>query len=268
MKHIVCFSGGHSSALAAIETVRKYGRENVVLLNHDISPIVEHEDIKRFKRETADYLGLPITYANMPGYEHTSQFDVCTKLGSFHAGKPGYALCTAKLKTEPFHRWLKWHGEAGDNIIYGFDINETQRMARRTEVLSVMGYKAVFPLADWDRTIHDTEEVGIARPVTYETYKHANCIGCLKAGRQHWYCVFCLRPDIWEAAKAAETTIGYSIIKGVYLKDLEPKFQKMRDELHIIPTDKINSARFWADVRRLLPEDASTKAHCGSAANG
>lgn len=38
MKHIVCFSGGHSSALAAIETVRRYGQEGVVLLNHDISP--------------------------------------------------------------------------------------------------------------------------------------------------------------------------------------------------------------------------------------
>ena len=71
MKHIVCFSGGHSSALAAIETVRKYGRENVILLNHDISPHVEHEDIKRFKQEVADYLHIPITYANMPGWEDT-----------------------------------------------------------------------------------------------------------------------------------------------------------------------------------------------------
>lgn len=38
-KYIVCFSGGHSSAVAAIETVRKYGKEQVVLLNHDISPM-------------------------------------------------------------------------------------------------------------------------------------------------------------------------------------------------------------------------------------
>lgn len=76
MKRIVCFSGGHSSALAAIETVRKYGRENVILLNHDISPHVEHEDIKRFKQEVADYLHIPITYANMPGWEDTPPFFV------------------------------------------------------------------------------------------------------------------------------------------------------------------------------------------------
>ena len=71
MKKIICFSGGHSSALAAIETVRIYGRDNVILLNHDISSHVEHEDIKRFKHEIADYLGLPITYANMDGWETT-----------------------------------------------------------------------------------------------------------------------------------------------------------------------------------------------------
>ena len=50
MKYIVCYSGGHSSALVAIEAVRKYGKENVILLNHDISKEVEHEDIKRFKK--------------------------------------------------------------------------------------------------------------------------------------------------------------------------------------------------------------------------
>ena len=71
MKKIVCFSGGHSSALAAIETARKYGTEGMILLNHDISPHVEHEDIKRFKLEAAEYIGLPVTYANMPGWETT-----------------------------------------------------------------------------------------------------------------------------------------------------------------------------------------------------
>ena len=65
MKHVVLYSGGHSSALAAIETVRQYGPENVILLNHDINPRTEDADIKRFKREVAEYLGLLITYANM-----------------------------------------------------------------------------------------------------------------------------------------------------------------------------------------------------------
>lgn len=30
MKHIVCFSGGHSSAIAAVEVIRKYGAEDTI----------------------------------------------------------------------------------------------------------------------------------------------------------------------------------------------------------------------------------------------
>lgn len=253
-KYIVCFSGGHSSAVAAIETVRKYGKEQVVLLNHDISPHVEHPDIKRFKQEVANYLGLSITYANMPGWESTPPLAVAIKNKAFKAYNSP-AFCTARLKTGPFYQWLEKNGNKGDAVVYGFDPEETNRMNRRTDIMRAMGYEAVFPLADWERTIHTTEEVGIARPITYQTYKHANCIGCLKAGKQHWYCVFCLRPDIWEEAKTAEEEIGYSIIKGVFLKDLEPKFIEMRDRLKITPTDKTNSARFWADVRKAIPED-------------
>lgn len=66
MKHIVCFSGGHSSAIAAVEVVRKFGAEDTILLNHDLCPRTEDADIKRFKKQVSDYLDVPITYANMP----------------------------------------------------------------------------------------------------------------------------------------------------------------------------------------------------------
>lgn len=36
MKRVICFSGGHSSALAAIETARKYGTEGMILLKRDM----------------------------------------------------------------------------------------------------------------------------------------------------------------------------------------------------------------------------------------
>lgn len=64
MKHVVCYSGGHSSALVALNVADKYGVENIVLVNHDISSNVEHEDIKRFKQEVAEYIGIPITFVN------------------------------------------------------------------------------------------------------------------------------------------------------------------------------------------------------------
>ena len=77
MTHIVCFSGGESSAIVAIEVVRKFGKENVVLLNHDISSKVEDADVKRFKKEISNYLGLPITYANHADFERNTPIQVC-----------------------------------------------------------------------------------------------------------------------------------------------------------------------------------------------
>lgn len=260
IKYVVCYSGGHSSALVAVEAVRRYGKENVILLNHDISPEVEHEDVKRFKNEVAEYLGLPITYANMEGWEHLTPLRVSLKIGGFKFGT-GTALCTYKLKSEPFYKWLDENypvekGEINDDIIllYGFDKNEEHRIQRRVGVLALKGYRTDYPLALWDRTIENIEEIGINRPVTYELFKHANCIGCLKAGRQHWYLVYCLYPELFKEAIDAENEIGYSIIKDIYMEELEPKFKAMKCK-GIVPTEKIKYQTFWAMVRKEITEE-------------
>ena len=262
-KYVVCYSGGHSSALVAIEAVRKCGRENVILLNHDISPEVEHSDIKRFKQEIANCLGLEITYANMPEWENLTPLRLSMKISAFSDGR-GQAFCTNRLKTEPFHKWLEENYPAtfatpGEEIVilYGFDKNEPARIQRRGQLLCARGYKTEFPLAYWTRTIFDVEEIGIKKPETYKLWKHANCQGCLKAGRQHWYCVYCLRPDIWAEAKEAERIIGYSIIKGTFLEELEPKFSEMKNIRGICPSEKVNPQSFWANLKKVLPEQIS-----------
>lgn len=258
MKYIICYSGGHSSALCAIECVRKYGKENVILLNHNISPEVEHEDIKRFKNEVAKYLGLEITYANMEGWETKTPLKICKELGGFKF-RNGPVLCTYKLKTEPFHKWLKENypverGEVREDIriVYGFDKEEKNRIQRRTGVMINQGYKCEFPLAFWSRTIEKTEDIGIKRPSVYETHRHANCIGCLKAGKQSWYLVYCKYPKLWQEAKETENKIGYSILKDIFLEELEPKFQQMKCR-GIVPSEKMKPQRFWAEVEKALP---------------
>ena len=259
MKYIVCFSGGHSSALCAIETVRKYGKENTILLNHNISEEVEDKDIKRFKQEIADYLGIEITYANMEGWEHKTPLRVCRELGGFKFGNSP-TLCTTKLKTEPFHKYLKENfpvkkGEVRDDvvIIYGFDKKETARIQRRSSIMANMGYKTDYPLAFWDRTIESTEEIGIARPSTYGLFRHANCKGCLKAGMQSWYLTYCLYPKLWKEAKETENEIGYSILKDKFLEELEPKFEQMKCQ-GFVPSEKISPQKFWAKVEKELQE--------------
>ncbi|MEH5154843.1 hypothetical protein PO457_05835 [Escherichia coli] len=232
MKHVVLYSGGHSSAIVAIEVVRKYGRENVILLNHDISSTVEDEDIKRFKDEISSYLGIDVTYANHERWKDATPISVCLDARAWKVGS-GQILCTNRLKTGPFDLWLERNDSQKENIYYyGFDRNEMHRVQRRVGVMAERGYKTDYPIALWpQRTIHSTEEIGINRPMAYSRFKHANCIGCLKAGWQHWYCVYVLRKDIWNEAKAAEEEIGYAIHKdeagAVYLEEREGLFAEM-----------------------------------------
>ncbi len=258
-KHIICYSGGHSSALVAIEVVRKYGKENVVLLNHDINPSVENEDIKRFKREVAEYLGLPITFANHKDFETKDQFDIALERKGFKFGHDS-VQCTFKLKTEPFKYYLKENFPRDKEktvlkdcvIYYGFDANETTRVQRRVGILLSDGYVSDYPLALWkDRTIHSTNEVGITPPNTYSVWKHANCTGCLKAGKQHWYLVYLHRRDLFEKAKYAEEVIGHSIMKEDYLSELEEEFSILSGA-NVTTTEHEDGRTFAARARRVI----------------
>lgn len=251
MKHVVCFSGGHSSALVAVEVVRRYGTADVVLLNHDIAPHAETADIKRFKAEVAARLGLPVTYANHPDFPNVDQFDVTVRARAFKV-RNGQELCTHRLKTQPFMRWLADNISGKDCIIYyGFDANEGHRIQRRSSALALEGYRTAFPLAHWERTIQSTHEIGVRPPLIYDLFKHANCIGCLKAGKQHWYIVYLHRPDMFERGKWAEEIIGHSIHKDAYLDELEPLFAQMK-AAGITTTEHEDGRTFWARARRAL----------------
>lgn len=252
--HIVCYSGGHSSALVAIEVVRKFGKENVILLNHDINSNVEEPDIKRFKNEIAAYLGLEITYANHPEWDTKDQFDVCVDARSFVNPNDRSALCTNRLKTKPFTEFLKEEFPMCNLVAYyGFDANEGHRISRRESIMIAMGYDTDYPLARWERSILSSKEIGIEPPNSYSQFKHANCTGCLKSGKQHWFVVYCNRPDIFEKAKASEEKIGHSIIKGNWMKDLEPTFAKMK-AVGIVPTEHMGSTSFWNMVKKKLSD--------------
>ena len=256
VKHIICYSGGHSSAIVAIAATEKYGKENIILLNHDINASTEHPDIKRFKNEVSDYLNIPITYANMPRFNELDQFDICIKEKAFKTNNtPG--ICTNRLKTEPFYKWIKTNKITEKNAIiyYGFDANEQHRIIRRRRILKEsLGLNTCFPLSDWNIKIKNTSEINIIPPLTYSVFKHANCTGCLKGGIQHWYCVYCKRPDLFDKAKYAEKIIKHSIIKNITMQDLEIKFNIMQN-LKIKPSEHIQPQKFWTDAKKYIKQN-------------
>lgn len=254
-KHIVCYSGGHSSALVALEVAHKYGAADLVLLNHDMHFSVEHQDIKRFKSEVAEYIGVPLTFANRRNASQ-DQFDVCVEAGAFKVGD-GHELCTSRLKTQPFMEWLQNNvNDKNDAVIYyGFDANEQHRIQRRSGIMGAQGWRTDYPMIWSGRAYSCTEDIGIRRPSTYATFKHGNCVGCLKAGWQHWYIVFCTRPDIWLKAKWAEEEIGHAIHHDksgpVYLEDMEEKFKAMLNA-SIPATEHIPSQKFWSQAKKVI----------------
>jgi hypothetical protein len=112
VKYIICYSGGESSAKSALICAKKYGKENIILLNHDIvddndGNIIEHHDIKRFKQEIVDYIGIPITYANCTKFKDNTPLGITEELGCIANPTTQQALCTYYLKTEPFYQYLK-----------------------------------------------------------------------------------------------------------------------------------------------------------------
>lgn len=274
MKHIVCYSGGHSSALVALEVAAQVGTRNMILVNHDIHPNVEDADIKRFKREVAEHLKLPITFVNHKDAS-MDQFDVSVAARAFKvkmAGGVQVEICTSRLKTEPFMTWLNANFPEKDVVIYyGFDVNEAHRIQRRSGIMGPLGWKTAYPLANPSPgIIKNTSEIGVEPPLGYSQFKHANCIGCLKAGWQHWYIVYCTRPDIWEKAKWAENEISHAIHYDngapVYLEDMEEEFAIMKCQ-GVPQTEHIPQQRFWADAKKwikiasepsLLPCECST----------
>lgn len=249
--HIVCYSGGEASALVAVEVFRRFGRKSIILLNHDIVGTSEAADIKRFKNEVAGYIGVPVTYANMQEWYRKDQFDVVVEAGAFKVGN-GTALCTNRMKTEPFYAWLKSNSIDQTSILYyGFDLKEPARIQRRSQILGVSGYRTDFPLTWPDRTIWSVSEIGILPPDSYSVFRHANCTGCLKAGMQHWYIVYCTRSDIWERGVWAEEEIGYTIIKGHSLESLGSKFEIMR-QAGVLPSERLHAATFWKEAKSLV----------------
>lgn len=276
MQHIVCFSGGHSSALVAMAVVGRYGRESVILLNHNIHPSKEAPDIKRFKAEVAAFLGVPITYANIHGITDEqllpNQFEVSIAVSAFKQPGTGTAFCTHELKTKPFHEFLALNHPPGTaTIYYGFDDDEQHRIQRRRGILGAMGYDTCFPLAEWPDTLESTREVGIEPPLTYATYKHGNCAGCLKGGIQHWYVTFCHRPDVYAEAEAAEATLGYTInrdrsggeAKPYPLAQLRTTFRRMKCN-GVPDTEHYPEAKFAKYLKRYkLPRiDLMTPCDC------
>ena len=254
MKYVICHSGGKSSAEAALSIAKKYGSENVILLNHNITGRVERSDTKRFKQDVADYLGLEITYANHKDWSNKTPIQVIKDIGYFTNKKNKQVLCTYELKTKPFYTWLEQNDPNFENTyIYGLDADEPTRIANRSQKMGLAGYKTEFPML-WDESeIVRVEDVGIEPPSSYDRFKHSNCTGCLKTGFQHWYIVYQEDREMFDEVAEFELDINFSLRrqqgKAAFLDDKRELFDKMI-ACNVPATEHIKQQTFWAMAKK------------------
>ena len=252
MKHIVCYSGGVSSALVGAMVLKKFGKENTVWLNHEVR--AEPKDVERFEKEFAKYHGMEITYANADEkkYPGLTPYSVVKEFQCFQNG-PSRVLCTAILKTEPFYEWLKQNYLEGDVIYYGFDGSESNRIQRRSSILASSGYKSDYPLALWSDPLTKKylDQIGIAPPMQYKVFKHANCRGCIKGKLQHWLCVYVHDRETYDKFAKLEEEIGYTIQKNQSLNELRSYFDEVV-KTGVPITEHLHGNTFWANVKKEL----------------
>lgn len=204
MKHVVMFSGGEGSALAAREVVNRHGAGNVTLLFTDT--LIEDADLYRFRDEVAAHLGAELVVI-ADGRTIWEVFRDERFLGNSRIDP-----CSKILKRQLADRWIAARFTPDAVTVYvGIDWTEDHRFTRLRDRKLPYRYEA--PLcqepyltkadgAAW------LASIGIARPrLTRLGFAHNNCGGgCVKAGKGHFAHLLRTLPDVyaeWEQNEQA-----------------------------------------------------------------
>ena len=134
----VWFSCGAASAVAAKQTLERYGSDHTIRIINN--PVIEEDsDNRRFLKDVERWLNHPIELAHNPKFPNCSAVEVWSKR-KFMSGPHG-APCTIELKKEARKHWettnhVDWH-------VLGFTLDEKNRHERfiqteRTNVLPVL----------------------------------------------------------------------------------------------------------------------------------
>lgn len=181
MKHVVMFSSGAGSAVAAKLVAERYGTDDLVLLFADVNG--EHGDNYRFLREAAEWVGGELIVLDNGGKTIWQVFSDVKFLGNTRIDP-----CSRVLKREPMRKWLEDNCDPEDTIVYlGFDWTEEHRLARAQPYW--VPWKVEAPLC-WEPVMDKVDalamlkDAGIDPPwLTTQGFPHANCGGgCVKAG--------------------------------------------------------------------------------------
>lgn len=213
MKHIVFYSGGIGSWATAKRVIKKYGKENVILLFTDT--LIEDEDLYRFIDDTVKEMD--VEYVKIA--DGRTPFEVYKDVRFL--GNSRIAPCSHKLKQEVADKWIKENFKPDECILYlGIDWTEEHRTKAPRK--NWHPYQVEFPMCEEpyitkDEMLQELERLGIETPRLYKMgFAHNNCGGfCCRAGQGHFATLLKQMPERFAHYEVKEEEIRQFLNKDV-----------------------------------------------------
>jgi len=207
MKHVVMFSGGIGSWMAAKRVAAEHGTDDLVLLFTDVRG---SEDDEHIGEDPDTYRFIQDAAANVAGeliwlQEGRDIWEVFKD--SRFLGNSRLAPCSHNLKQKPAKQWIVDNTDPEDCIIYvGIDWSESHRLAAIEKNYLPWIAKAPLtepPFMDKSEMIEAARQEGLEPPRLYSLgFSHNNCGGgCVRAGQaqfKHLLDVMPERFEVWE----------------------------------------------------------------------
>lgn len=223
MRHLVWFSCGAASAVAAKLAVEKYPDCEVLYCD---TLAYEHPDNIRFLHDVEKWLGKEIKLIKSDKYYDI--YDVFDKTGWLIG--VGGARCTTELKKNV----RKAYQREGDLHIFGLTADEEKRIDRFEDQNPALDVEWL--LQQEGVTKNDCyrilQQAGIELPMMYKLgYNNNNCIGCVKGQAGYWNKIRRDFPEAFDRMAKQERKMGVAINKTyagdgkrklIFLDELDP----------------------------------------------
>lgn len=190
---VVLYSGGALSWAAAMRTIERHGRADLVLLFTDTS--MEDADLYRFLDDSERQLGVQITRLR----DGRTPWGVFADEGMI--GNTRADICSRILKREQSQRWLRDNAPGAD-LVFGIDWEEVHRRDALIDRYGAQGHDVAAPMCDspWmtkQEVLAWMRDEGVEPPRMYGLgFAHNNCGGfCVRAGHGHFAHLLRVWPD-------------------------------------------------------------------------
>lgn len=217
MKHVVMFSGGIGSWLAAKRVAACHGTDDMTLLFSDT--LIEDDDTYRFVYQAAQNIGAKLEWIT----EGRTPWQVMSDRQFI--GNTRVDPCSLVLKRDFLDAWRDANCSPTETIVYiGIDWSESHRLRNLLPRVAPWIYQAPLcnkPFISKNAMIALAAAEGLAPPRLYALgFAHNNCGGtCIKAGQAQWALLLRTFPDRYAQVEKWENEMRLKVGDHSILRD-------------------------------------------------